>query len=324
MKQEVRRIGVKRPGMNGVVKRVNHDEGVASVVALMLLLAVIVTFLSLYATTYLPALKQQAEIGQISSVKEAFMRFDNDMEHILSEKKDASYGEMIPLGGGDILLSPEKTSGTLSVGEPELLFTITDNTESSGYSIVNVRYGTSFSYWEEQGYSWQHGYLNVTKGQRSTPLSYFTMEDMNSSMGRMNGGTGYAGSFLEISGTPNTTAGYLGGLDVTAVTIGPGERTEASGNGACVLRVRSNITTETREISSFEVSFPEHSSAGSFVTPLTGKTKTSLSGIADQFNGDGGDDPVTYDSSQNRLDFISEDHPVTLVLHRIEITVSVQ
>ncbi|MCK9632660.1 MAG: hypothetical protein M0R30_13595 [Methanoregula sp.] len=241
-----------------------NEDGVAAVVALMLLLAVIVTFLSLYATTYLPALKQQAEIEQITSVKEAFMRFDNDMDRVLSEKETTSYGETIRLGGGDILLNPEKSSGTVSVEDTGELFRITvDGSEPVFFNSSTVSFEPSFSYWEKQGYSWQYGYINVTKGKKETPLSYNTMDEVTAS--RI---PGYAGRLLELSGTAyESNPDYLRNLTVTAVTIergsAPGEdRYETSGNGACVLRINAsvNITSyqDTRSLAVTIADSPLH------------------------------------------------------------------
>ncbi|WP_062398048.1 hypothetical protein [Methanogenium cariaci] len=79
--------------------RIIESDAVSSVVALMLLLAVVATFISLYSTSYIPGLKEQSEITQIATVKESFIKFSGDVEHIVMEKTPASCGNMIPLGG---------------------------------------------------------------------------------------------------------------------------------------------------------------------------------------------------------------------------------
>lgn len=302
-----------------------RECGVASVVALMLLLAVIVTFLSLYATTYLPALKQQAEIEQTTSVKEAFMRFDNDVDHVLSEKKDASYGETIRLGGGDILLNPEKSSGMLARGDPEILYSITVSNRSgtlkqfTGF-IVNVSYVPSYSYWESQGYSWQYGYINTTKGKRETPLSFKTMGEV-----RENRIPGYAQKFLEITAKPNvTTPNYPDELDITAVTIGPsevaGEKGETSGNGAAVLRINSTVTksTFTNAGSDLTVSIGAEDATNPFYSSLETSTQQQMSAIKSTYSSLGGVDAGTLTIPGDA------DHPVTIVLTVVRISVYVQ
>ena len=296
-----------------------REAGVASVVALMLLLAVIVTFLSLYATTYLPALKQQAEIEQVTSVKEAFMRFDNDIDHVISDGTAATYGETVPLGGGDILLDPEKSSGLLSVGDPQALSTIqltwSNGTAAGSYasSLVNVSYVPSYTFWEAQGYTWQYGYINVTKGGRSTPLSYNTMGDVNAR--RI---PGYAGKLLEI--TPvwdTTTPSVLDRLVITAVTMEPsgvpGDKNFVSGNGACVLRINATVTTQSLSTTSQE---------GLTVSVTPGDTSTYFvqqqMGAIGQTNSSLAQPPYTLTLPQ------SPDQPVTVIVNQIHVSVYVQ
>ncbi len=302
-----------------------RECGVASVVALMLLLAVIVTFLSLYATTYLPALKQQAEIEQTAGVKEAFMRFDNDMDHVMSEEKNTSYGETIKLGGGDILLNPEKSSGTLAVRKSGNLYTVTVSNSSGTLSlftgsIVNVSYVPSYTYWESQGYSWQYGYINTTKGKRETPLSFNTMEEA-----RENRIPGYAQKFLEISAKPNATdPAYPDELDITAVTIGPsevaGEKGETSGNGAAVLRINSTVTksTFTNAGSDLTVSIGADDATNPFYSSLDSAIQQQMSAIKSTYSSLGGADAgtLTIPGDTGR--------PVTIVLTIVRISVYVQ
>jgi hypothetical protein len=315
----------KQSGKKVIMNGNGREAGVASVVALMLLLAVIVTFLSLYATTYLPALKQQAEIEQTTSVKEAFMRFDNDMDHVLSEKKDASYGETIRLGGGDILLNPEKSSGMLAIGDPEILcsITISNSTGTLGLvtgSIVNVSYVPSYSYWENQGYSWQYGYINTTKGKRETPLSYYTMEDAREK--RIGG---YAQKFLEITAKSNATnPDYPGELDITAVTIGPsevaGEKGETSGNGMGVLRINSTVTKSTfaNAGSDLTVSARAVDATNPFYSSLETGIQQQMSAIKSTYSSLGGADAgtLTIPGDAGR--------PVIIVLTVVRISVYVQ
>ena len=157
-----------------------NDDAVSSVVALMLLLAVIATFLSLYATTYVPGLKEQSEIDRTNTVKEAFVGFSSDIERIVYKKAGGvSYGYSIPLGAGDVLMSPEKSSGMLAVRNLGNFTDIyVDSDLVANCSMVNVTFEPSYSFWEEQGYVWQYGYINVTKGVRTTPLEAYSMDDV--------------------------------------------------------------------------------------------------------------------------------------------------
>lgn len=301
-------------GIRRVTRRKHGEAGVASVVALMLLLAVIVTFLSLYATTYLPALKQQAEIEQVTSVKEAFMRFDNDIDHVISDGTNATYGETVPLGGGDILLDPEKSSGLLSVGN-QTIYTINLNGGSSGpvtipVSIVNVSYVPSYSFWEAQGYSWQYGYINVTKGDRQTPLSYNTMGDVNKR--RI---PGYAGRFFEVTNTS------LDSLVITAVTMEPsevpGDKNFVSGNGACVLRINATVTSSSSDASPgnpLTFSITPGSGTDLFTTSVVTYIQSQMNDMSQLSPGPGGDTWILQDSN----------NPVNVTVNQVRVSVYVQ
>lgn len=321
----------------GREKGMKCEDGVASVVALMLLLAVLVTFLSLYATTYLPALKEQAEIEQVAGVKEAFMRFDNDIEHVLSEKKAASYGETIRLGGGDILLSPGRSSGTVSAGTMERLFDLTasDSTGKSMQVLSNmtaVSYDPSFSFWEGQGYSWQYGYINVTKAKKSTPLSYNTMAEV--SKNRIGG---YAGRFLELAGTADKSdPSYLKELAVTAITFVngsvTGERMEVSGNGACTLRINADVNVSTIQLDGtapLTVKIPD----SPFREALNSSIRSRLTELSKMYDNmecvpvsAGGECAPVYPGDNGDTYIMNADpgHPVTLILNNITISVYVQ
>ncbi|MFA5453396.1 MAG: hypothetical protein WC248_07465, partial [Candidatus Methanomethylophilaceae archaeon] len=60
----------------------NPDEAVSTVIALMLILAIISTCIAVYTTTYVPGLKQQSEIVHSEDVKYAFERFASDIDNI--------------------------------------------------------------------------------------------------------------------------------------------------------------------------------------------------------------------------------------------------
>lgn len=221
--------------------RNRNDNAVSSVVALMLLLAVIATFVSLYATTYVPGLKEQSEISRINSVKEAFMEYSSDIEQIVGKKTPASYGHMMPLGAGDVLMSPEKSSGTLAVsdlGNFTEIYAGSDLIAACG--MARVTFEPSYTFWEEQGYVWQYGYTNVTKKGRTTPLTEFTLEDVLAGKKFST----FANSFIEFEdkGEVNTLGeNELSVFTIDTVTIVPGSNAFISGNSPTVLRVLADV-----------------------------------------------------------------------------------
>ncbi|HTY16067.1 MAG TPA: hypothetical protein VMC42_10230, partial [Methanoregulaceae archaeon] len=156
-----------------------NDHALAPVVAVMLILAIGVTVFAVYNSTYLPGLKEQAEVEHMKEVESGFAKFSSDIDNaIASGKSDIIYSEQIPLGGGDILVNSMKSSGTIRVRNESLgILYINYSTGSSvpiSLSLVNISYEPLGNYWLNQSYIWQEGYVNVVKNdlKRSTPLQY--------------------------------------------------------------------------------------------------------------------------------------------------------
>ena len=91
------------------------DRAVSPVVAAMLLLAVLVTFLSAYNAVVIPSLKQQAEVEHLHAAEESFLAFGSDMTTAAALKQDIRLSKRIPLGGGGVILHPGRSGGTLRV-----------------------------------------------------------------------------------------------------------------------------------------------------------------------------------------------------------------
>lgn len=161
-----------------------NEDAIAPVIAVMLLLAIAVTFFSVFTTTYLPALKQQAEVEHLQQVESGFLKFSSDIDHAMFMKSEGILSEQIPLGGGDILVNSLKSSGTIRIQEEQYPYLIIKNESGEEYPlyIVNYSYSPIGNFWVDQGYTWQYGYVNITKGTRSTPLQDYTMDESDSKM----------------------------------------------------------------------------------------------------------------------------------------------
>ncbi|MBP2133483.1 hypothetical protein J2128_001437 [Methanomicrobium sp. W14] len=302
-------------------------DAVSSVVALMLILAVIATFISIYATTFIPGLKQQSEIEQVEDVKESFIRFSNDIEHITSGKSEGKYSEMIPLGAGDILMSPEKSSGALGVtGLGSMAEIYIDNGTEPVFSfgLVNVSYVPLYTFWEKQGYSWQYGYINATKDEKSTPLMKYTMDDVIKSDFK-----DFSESLVSFrdEGVYNAvTDKYdLFSLSIDAVNITPGKERFVTGNSVSNLVVSSK-TSEKDYVNVTKIEFlfendtacPAKSEFSGFTLNKTSDFLSSLHADYDNVNslqvdpGKEGPDKLTLAFGSN----------VTVSIHSVDITVS--
>lgn len=145
----------------------------------MLLLLIVVSFISVLNAYYIPSLKQQAEIQHLHSVEESFSKISSDILQVLSFRQNLTTKESLDLGGGDVFLSPIRSSGYLEVNTTlydEPLSTIGITTGSNTYesSLLRSRiiYRPIGNFWVNQGYEWEDGVLNVTKGNRKTSLEY--------------------------------------------------------------------------------------------------------------------------------------------------------
>lgn len=158
------------------------NEAVSTVVALMLVLAILATCIAIYSATYVPGLKQQSEILHSEEVQYAFQRLSSDVDNLYSLGKPAQFSEPVPLGGGDILLSPVKSSGTIELAENRIgTLNITLSGGSSHeipINTTNITYTPSYSSWELQGYTYRNGVVWITKGAKRTPaaLSQYSVQ----------------------------------------------------------------------------------------------------------------------------------------------------
>lgn len=143
------------------------DDGVSNVVAMMLLLSVLVICIAVLSSSYLPDLKENAEAMHSEEVKEAFLRFGADVDELFTTAQGGVYSQVFSLGGGDILLSPSKSGGTVEI-QTVNLGTVTGYSEQ--ITSVNVTYTPLLPYWEKQGYLFENGVVWVTKDGRKIPV----------------------------------------------------------------------------------------------------------------------------------------------------------
>ena len=153
------------------------DDALAPVIAVMLILAAIVTFFSIYNTIYIPSMKESSEVEHLQNVESAFQHFTSDIDYAASSHQDhLTFSEPVQLGGGDITFNLLKSSGTLNVQDetnPIYTLSLTDRMGTPvafvNGTMVNFSYEPTSNFWQDQGYQWQHGYINVTKdGNQNT------------------------------------------------------------------------------------------------------------------------------------------------------------
>lgn len=207
------------------------DNALTPVVVTMLILAVAVTLVSLWYSIYLPGLKQQAEVSHLGEVKEAFLRMDAEILNLIARRQNGTVVVNIPLGGGDTPFHSTRSGGYISVAsEPDPLIVISgsdsnDNTVTVNLSLVAIRYSPVGNYWIDQGFTWQRGYVNVTKGSLSTPLGY---SDVNEA--EMTEGGGFQVLAWSVFRQGNAS-------EIEVISMEPGKRNATSGNDIAQVRI---------------------------------------------------------------------------------------
>ena len=64
------------------------DDALAPVIAVMLILAAIVTFLSIYNAIYIPSMKESSEVEHLQNVESAFQHFSSDIDYAASSHQN--------------------------------------------------------------------------------------------------------------------------------------------------------------------------------------------------------------------------------------------
>ncbi|GEM_PF-6977725 len=229
------------------------EDAIAPLVAMLLILAAVVTLLSVYNSSYMPQLKEKAEITHLEEVSSSFKNYVTYIENSAREKKEGTISIPVKLGGGDVFLSPGKSGGALYVGDCTTVISVQNenNTMMNG-TVCSLDFGTVGNFWHERGYSWNYGIVNITEFSKSTPLSFAGMDDASDYIENV---SGFPGSLVDISfrggyvprfdaygnftGTSyNCTAVYV---DIVRLKGDPGNN-YVSGNGDAVISVDTSTS----------------------------------------------------------------------------------
>ncbi|QYZ80177.1 hypothetical protein E2N92_12425 [Methanofollis formosanus] len=231
------------------------DSAVSPVIAVMLILAVLVTFVSVVHVVVVPSMKAQDEIEHLEAVEEAFLRFSSDLELAASLKQDLRLSERVRLGGGSIVINPARSSGTLRVGqEPAWLMNVTLSNATASTTVtsmlVTCSYTPSGNYWQDQGYRWRYGYVNISKAGLETPLEFATMAEVAEHVN----GSGFGATLFDLDARVhsfpvyNETGAVTGSttnctaVEIEVVNFTAGERHFASGNGFGTLALDCTVS----------------------------------------------------------------------------------
>lgn len=208
-----------------------NDNALAPIVAVMMILVVVVTLFSVWNAIYFPGLKQQAEVEHLKDVEEGILRFGNDIDNSIYLWRNGTLSESIPLGGGAILLSGVRSGGELRIRQLEgaAVTVSVDGTEYYGH-LANISYQPVSNFWIDQGYSWENGAVNVSKGRVSIPI---TLPDQY---------TRTRDAFLKNLQQPFEYSSDYRNITIRMVNITPGAlNSGTSGNGISRLNLNATV-----------------------------------------------------------------------------------
>jgi len=239
------------------------DDAVAPVIAVMLILAIAVTFFAAWNAYYVPSMKAQSEISHIKDVETGFLKFSSDIEtaaSLTSRKKTLKLSEPIPLGGGEFTFDPVKSGGELKIWNASPLDTsstgyfrlnLTNNTPEGpvtpfpgimqNFSLVKFSYTPVNNFWQDQGYGWSYGNVFVLNTERnlSTPLQFARWSDVT---------YGLAESLVDIEPVRSVSTTEIpankncSSITIRVVDITPDSRhSQISGNGNGMLVLESTV-----------------------------------------------------------------------------------
>ncbi len=251
-----------------------RDDAVAPIIAIMLILAAVATFFVIFNGAYIPSLKEASEIEHIRNVESSFQRFSSDIETAISLRQDnLILGEPVQLGGGECLFNTLRSGGSLAIeDEPEPAYNLSLYNSSGimmsemNSTLATITYSPAGNFWQDQGYRWQRGYLNVTKyGTRQVPLTYNNMTDvMNDFDDNTSSLNAFARSFGSVEFTRNLTTlfpdydedgnitaylpreGNCSGITITVIQISASpDHPFTSSNGVGTLQLKTVVNTTT-------------------------------------------------------------------------------
>ncbi len=161
-----------------------NNKAVSTVVASMLILVVITTFVSVINAYYIPSISAKHEIDHMREVHESFQKIEetvNLYSYIESKNTSPSYSPSakvtIPLGDGGLpVISSLSSSGTLSNNPENGWFNISVNyTETNGNNMTYqlnqstgyFEYRATNNFWIDQQFTFENGAILLTQGQKS-------------------------------------------------------------------------------------------------------------------------------------------------------------
>lgn len=147
----------------------NNDRALSEVVGFVLLLALVISAMSVWMTYFVPSQGREAEINQMNEVRNRFTDYKISLDSLWANNQSGitlsttfnlgTPGGNTQVGGPFTFISPVASSATLSVQDPGDTLTINSSsgTADTVIRMSTVKYQSQNNYWVQEAFVYQTG-----------------------------------------------------------------------------------------------------------------------------------------------------------------------
>lgn len=148
---------------------IGDERGVSTVVGAMLMLAVLMTMLSVFYSYYVPEWKEVLEAEHLSDVQMQFLELKSTLDSHLAMGSGITTSSPIALGGAGLpLISPLRSGGYIMVKPDNGSVVIVANSTVYNTTTGTITYRSSNNFWLEQCFVYDNS--AVLMSQRNTTI----------------------------------------------------------------------------------------------------------------------------------------------------------
>ncbi|MHC1588516.1 MAG: DUF7289 family protein [Methermicoccaceae archaeon] len=161
---------------------IGDERAVSTVVGAMLMLAVLMTMLSVLYSYYVPEWKAGLEYEHLSDVQMQFLELKSTLDSHLSMESGITTTSPIALGGGGLtFLSPMRSGGGVMIKPENGSVVIVANSTVYSTTTGTITYRSSNSFWLDQSFTYDNSAVLMTQGSttimRAEPMVLYRKSD---------------------------------------------------------------------------------------------------------------------------------------------------
>jgi len=158
------------------------DKAVAGIITAILLVGLIVIVISLIQTTYVPKWMRTIEAEHMGDVADQFSSLKSAIDIQAATGQKTPMSTSITLGNKEIpYFSASRAFGSLLILSDGCTVTITNNSNSSSYSLGIIKYSSRNVYYLDQSYIYEAGsvILNQSEGNVMSIKPFSAIKNVN-------------------------------------------------------------------------------------------------------------------------------------------------